>query len=897
MSNTKNGEESLRVAIWNANGLANKRNSLELFAEDQRVDVILVCETRMGPAQNPRLRNFDMFRWDRQNHLGGGVAVYVKRSIQKQQIAQPELTNLEVCGVGIQTGHAGLIKFYAAYNPPNRQLMDSDLLELLDDDSPVIVAGDLNAKHASWNSRVTNGRGNTLFRFAAERNIQVIGPTEPTHYGVHGRPDVLDIAILNNIPYRAEIETVHDLDSDHNPVLLHLEVEDLDFAPSTIDLVDYEFFKETLQSTVGPVPSIHSVEEIDIAVEHLEQKMLEAKSTATRSESLRKRRDVLPQDIRDLIRERNRARKRYHRTLAPEDRTEKNRLIAEVRRQLAEYREETWNNRLESLATEDKSLWRMTKILRHKRTTMPPIHGTTGVVFTEKQKAEAFADNLETQCSPNYTHADLDHIEQINRGVRKALRDTEDSEIIRPTSPSEVRTIIKQLKIKKAPGKDGITNKMIRHAPPKAVMHIVAIINAILRLRYFPDKWKVADVIVIPKPGGQLQFPQNYRPISLLPCLGKVAEKAILWRLKEYESQLHVIPDEQFGFRESHSTTDQVLRVVENIATGFEWNRYTGTVFLDVSKAFDKTWHNGLLHKFIQAGFPIGIIKLMKSYLTNRFFTVKIGSTRSSRRRITAGVPQGALLSPFLYSIYTSDMPRMKEDAATTVALYADDTAVMVRHKSAEHATTRLQDAVERLEQWFRDWRIEVNAAKSVAVMFSKRRSHHPAGEVSMFGTPIPWADQAKYLGVILDKKLTFRPHLTCARQKAIGVMKQLYPMIHRRSRLSMGNKLLMYKMIVRPTMLYASPVWGHAARSHIESLQRVQNNYLRLALNAPWYVRNSQLHREADMPALKTVITDSARRAFHRAENHPNHLVQSAVDYDENICRHKRPRLALNSE
>jgi len=895
MDNSSNGRESMRIIFWNANGLKNKRDSLELFVEDQREDVVLICETHLRPAENPRMKNYDMFRCDRQNGLGGGVAIYVKRSIQKQPLAEPQLTNLEACGVGIQTAHAGLIKFYAAYNPPNRQLMETDLLELLDDESPVIVAGDLNAKHVSWNSRVANSRGNVLFQFASERNIQVLGPIEPTHCGTRGRPDVLDIAVLNNIPYRAEVETVYELDSDHNPVLLHLEVDDLESVPETIERVDYELFTESLQSTVGPIPSIQSVEEIDNAVKHLEQKMQKAKNTATRAQSLKKRRDALPGEIRDLVRERNRARKRYHRTLAPDDRAEKNRLIAEVRRRLAEFREDTWNDRLQTLATEDHSLWRMTKILRRKKTIMPPIHGITGVVYTDKQKTEAFADSLETQCSPNYTHADLDHIGNINKAVRQTLRDTEDSDIIPHTSPTEVRGVIKRLKIKKAPGSDGITNKMIRHMPPKAVMHLVAIINAILRLRHFPDVWKMADVIVIPKAGGQLQFPQNYRPISLLPCLGKVAEKVILGRLKEHEIRIKVIPDEQFGFREAHSTTDQVLRVVENISTGFEWNRYTGSVFLDVSKAFDKTWHNGLLHKFITAGFPIGIIKLMKSYLTNRYFSVKIGNTRSSRRRITAGVPQGALLSPFLFSIYTADMPRMDKDAATTVALYADDTAVLVRHKSAEHAIARLQEAVDKLEQWFRDWRIEVNAAKSTAVLFSKRRSYNPEGQVTIFGTTIPWKDQAKYLGVILDRKLTFRPHIVSARQKAIGAMRQLYPMIHRRSRLSLGNKLLMYRMIVRPTMLYASPVWGHAARTHIDSLQRVQNNYLRKAFNAPWYVRNSQLHREAEMPALEDYLTETARRAFRRAETHPNKLVQVAVDYDENVCRYKRPRMALN--
>src|SRR5699024_11810659 len=132
---------------------------------------------------------------------------------------------------------------------------------------------------------------------------------------------------------------------------------------------------------------------------------------------------------------------------------------------------------------------------------------------------------------------------------------------------------------------------------------------------------------------------------------------------------------------------------------------------------------------------------------------------------------------------------------------------------------------------------------------------------------------EAKYLGVILDKGLTFRSHITSARNKGIAVMKHLYPMINRRSRLSLDNKLQMYKMIVRPTMLYASPAWGMAAKTHISKLQTVQNKYQRMAFDAPWYVRGNQLQREAGMPTIEEVMLKTAQKAFAKAETHPNEL------------------------
>lgn len=886
---------SLQVVFWNADGLRPKRNSLEEFVERIRADIVLVNETHLKPTYGAKLRNFVLYRSDRLNAPRGGTAVYVKKDIEHETIELPQLDQLEATGIAVQTAHAGVLKLYAVYCSPNRALLANELEELLDEDGPIIIAGDLNAKHPAWNSRVANGRGRTLLDFAQQRNdLAVVGPETPTHYGPVGRPDVLDIAILKDIPMRTQLEVANELESYHLPVILHLGDGLDDEAPVTFDRVDWNLFTDRLTASIGPPPRIETVEDIDNAVENLELKIRGAKNEATRTINLQRRIDALPGEIRDAIREKNRARRRFHRTLAPEDRAEANRLVARSRRLLADFRESKWNDRLQELSTENQSLWRMAKALRNQKTSLPPIHGERGVVHTVPQKAEAFADNLELQCSPNYIDADLDHIGEINRSVRRKLRDSDDDEIIKPTSPAEVRAIIKRLRVKKAPGVDGINNRMIKHLPDRGVMHIVAIINGMLRLRHFPARWKVADVIFIPKAQSDLRFPQNHRPISLLPCIGKLAEKVVLCRLQDFVREHHVLPDEQFGFREEHSTTHQVLRVVEQITAGFNWKKHTGAVFLDVAKAFDKVWHYGLLHKLIEADVPIGLVKLIRSYLKSRTFRAKIGEIRSSERTITAGVPQGSLLSPLLFAIFTADAPKIV-DAATTTAYYADDAAILVRHSSAVHVTRKLQEAVDVQEEWYRRWRIHVNAAKSRAILFTKKRDH-PVDEVYMFDVPIPWHTEVKYLGVVLDKGLTFKAHIESARNKAVGMLEKLNPLMNRRSRLSVGNKILLYKTIVRPTLLYASPAWGHAARSHLKKLQSVQNKCLRRALDAPWFVRNTQILREAKLPLLSDFMRETARKTFTGAESHSNPLIRQAVDYDElGPHRHKRPKMALH--
>ncbi|CAH1384258.1 unnamed protein product [Tenebrio molitor] len=271
-------------------------------------------------------------------------------------------------------------------------------------------------------------------------------------------------------------------------------------------------------------------------------------STRIRVEPRHKNKNNVPQWIVDLIRAKNLARRLAHRTGDAVDRREANRLGNEVKYALIDHRNDQWERKLESLTAEDNSIWRMAKALRSNKKPLPPIHGTRGLVFSNEEKAEAFADSLELQCRPNIEDADVDHIERIEHQVEDILsRQIETSTT--PTSPAEVRKIIGSLKVKKAPGPDNIPNKALKLLPDRVVVALTTIINASLRLCHFPSRWKKANVIFIPKPGKDPKFPQNHRPISLLSSIGKVLEKVILTRLVRVTNEKQILPDEQFGFR------------------------------------------------------------------------------------------------------------------------------------------------------------------------------------------------------------------------------------------------------------------------------------------------------------------------------------------------------------
>jgi hypothetical protein len=435
---------------------------------------------------------------------------------------------------------------------------------------------------------------------------------------------------------------------------------------------------------------------------------------------------------------------------------------------------------------------------------------------------------------------------------------------IKCVSPSEILGYIKMLKNKKSPGHDGIPNLVLKNLPRKGIAFLASLFNTCLKISYFPSTWKHSIVIVIHKPGKPSSQVNSYRPISLLPTLSKLFEKTIKTRLDSHIKNISLIPSQQFGFRSKHSTCHQLLRVSEDIIKGFERKCHTAAVFLDVSQAFDRVWHEGLLYKLRKFGFPVYLQNIVKSFLQDRTFSVKIGGVLSTSRPIKAGVPQGAILSPLLYNIFTSDMPL---PVNVKTAVFADDTLLYCTNENVELATLNVQEALNDLMSWFTKWRIAINPNKSEAKIFTLRRPLDPQNLI-ILNEEIPWnpPDQAiKYLGVYFDRKLNWKFHINRKINLAYGKLSKLFPLLNKKSSLSVKNGVLLYKSILRPLLLYACPVWGTASAGIMKKLQTFQNKILRIILKCPWYVRNTQIHKELGIMSIEDFVKNTSQKFFSK--------------------------------
>lgn len=556
---------------------------------------------------------------------------------------------------------------------------------------------------------------------------------------------------------------------------------------------------------------------------------------------------------------------------------------------LKNWKNNQWNTFLSNLSIENNSLWKASRKLTRQTTILPPLINpvTNQMLHNLNDKLELLASHFSTIGAQYDNLIPRTHYYKVNKKVKNSLLNINNAEPIPLSTPTEVNKCIKSLKNKITCGTDELTTIMIKHLPRKAIVFLTKIINGILMTSHFPSAWKTAKIIIVPKPGKNISDINNIRPISLLSTLSKVLEKVILIKLQDFATKNNILIDQQFGFRPGHSTVHQVARIADYITDNFNLNKYTGLLLFDLEKAFDSAWHNGIIYKLLQYNYPLILIKLIKSYLSNRKFYVTHLTYNSSIKTHTSGVPQGSVLGPYLFLILTNDLPKL---SLVNTALYADDLALYCSSYRPESIRNHLQKAASSIFKYYKRWRLKVNTDKTEAIIFTKRHASLPA-EIIINGNTIPWKNEVRYLGVIMDRRLTFNSHINYLIDKTHKAIRILSPIFNRRSHLTILNKKLIYTSIIRPRLTYACPVWFSVSNSTIKKLQRVQNICCRISLNATRYNRIKDMHYRLHLPYISNYICNNSAKFYANCQAHTNKLITVVGDYDMALLRMRYTR------
>jgi len=869
--------KSLLVLQFNANGLKNHVNILQNVLYDKRIDIALITETHFTKYTHIFIPGYQLIKANHpDNTAHGGAAIFVKNSIHFQPLTNYCFDYIQSCTIIVKLNNIP-ITVGAFYSPPRHNISNATFTDYFNTiKSNFIIGGDFNAKHNAWGCRANNPRGIVLYNFVNTNNFNVLAPPGPTYWpsSPAKKPDILDI-FVTKIPSNLHCLTnnILDLNSDHSSVILNVSATVFPrvepprlFSP----LTDRLEFQNILNQRIDLKIKLKSNHDIDEAVNNLTMLIQSAAWEATKpnkTHNSKNNHPIVSDQIRCLIVEKRRARAKYQATRLPSHKTAYNKLANSLKKALAKYKSYEFEQKLHSLSVTDGSLWRETKrLLKYKTVSPPLLNADNSLAVSDAEKAEVFQAHLSKTF---YPHEDI-HIPQHIIDVENFLRSTLPS--ARPEkyfTPNEVKRMISNCSRKKSPGFDLITANVANCLPNKAIILLTYIYNAILRLSYFPTLWKFSQIIMFVKPDKPPDLPTSYRPISLLPYFSKICERLILKRIYPHIISKNVLPSSQFGFRAKHSTVHQVHRVIDAISTSLENKCYCTCAFLDISQAFDKVWHEGLLFK-LRKFLPPTLFLLMESYLTNRHFQIRQGSATSNIATICAGVPQGGVLSPILFNIYAADQPSTQN---TIVADYADDKVILSVHNDPLIASRNLQSHLNLLSEWYAKWKIKLNNNKSIHTTFTLRHGLCP--NVTVNNLPIPAFDTVKYLGLNLDKRLTWQNHIRKKRLILNARSRSLKILLSKNKFSSLKTKLQIYKSLLKPIWTYGIQLWGSAKKSNLNKIQAFQNITLRKITNAPPFVSNMTLHKDL---GIKTVEEEAAifyKRFYNKLENHENPLIK----------------------
>ena len=406
-----------------------------------------------------------------------------------------------------------------------------------------------------------------------------------------------------------------------------------------------------------------------------------------------------------------------------------------------------------------------------------------------------------------------------------------------PISRNEIEELIMNLNVNKASGPDMISHKMLKECVKSVSYPLHILFTRSFEESVFPDQWKIAQVMPIFKKGDKA-IASNYRPVSLLSCCGKLFERIIFKYTFNYLLENNLIYKYQSGFLPNHSTIYQLIDIYHHICQSFDNKQYSCMIFCDISKAFDRVWHKGLLFKLQQSGIEGKLLKWISSYLQNRQQRTVIQSTSSSLKNISAGVPQGSVLGPLLFLIYVDDIT---ETLLSLTRLYADDSSLYCSASSIQDIEGLLNHDLAQISAWAKQWQVAFNPSKTEALFFSLRNID-TLPKLTFNGTDISFVDNHKHLGLTLSSDGHWSSHIENILKSAsriISIMRKLKFEISR----SALNQI--YVSYVRPLLEYASVVWDGCSNTDADSLEKIQNEAARIVTGLTRSVSLNNLYDE----------------------------------------------------
>lgn len=884
---------------WNCRGIRTSIADLQTIIHEKRPAVVCIQETKLAPESYFSLRGYTTYRKDvRADTIAhGGVLLAVDSSVPSKQLTLN--TTLQAVAARVHIGRY-VFTTCSIYLPPGVAMPLAELRQLISFlPPPILVLGDFNSHNVVWGCEDTSARGRTLERLVNDESLCILNTGDRTHFTLpSGRTSVLDLSLCSPELVPSFTWSVGDdpMGSDHFPVLLqYSEVAILGMRPPrwNFQKADLTEFRTRLETVFSQHP-----EEEPLFVERFTSLLLNAAHGCIPRTSGHPRRPPVPwwsDQCRDAIRARRRAFRQFNRHSTESNLIAFRQARAATRRTILGAKRESWRQFVSGLNRSSPTSQIFTQIKRIAGQSAAPPTPVLRVGGDDVTHPVDVANGIGQALAKRCRIGDDDPV--FARHKARAERQpvnfstSDDLSYNQPFSMRELTSAIDQLR-NVSEGPDRIHNGMLKQLPLCAMKALLASFNLLWARGDFPTTWREAIIVPVLKPGKDGSDPLHYRPIALTSCLCKLFEKMVNLRFTWFLEHNDVFTNAQCGFRKNRSTVDHLLTMDTTVRTAFQQKRHVGAVFFDIEGAYDTTWRYGVLLKAFNHGIRGQMGFFLQNFLRDRNFRVRVGGTLSDTFVQNDGIPQGSVMSVALFGLMINDVCDSLSPSIGR-SLFVDDLSVFTTTSSAPTLARQLQLAVGRLETWCSLNGFRFSTSKTVAMHFCRRRRHCPDMAIKLHGKVIPCQPTAKFLGLILDRKLTYVHHIKELRErcfKSLNVLKCV-------SRTSYGadraTLLLLYRSLVRSKLDYACFVYDSASEATKRSLDAVHHAALRIATGAFRTTPKSSLLVEAHEPPLADRRALLGMRYACKLRQFPQHPTFEAVFSSRLIAmfRGARPR------
>lgn len=883
----------------NIRNLYNNRTELTHTITEHKPDIIALNETHLNPTDKFSQRGFTVFRKDR-NRRGGGVAILCRDNLPVSLHKQPEIyDNIEQVTIKIEIKNFP-VYVTSLYLPPGHPF-PIDFFDHLNTFHKLILLGDLNASHTEFGDIYINAAGRRLRRFLHNSRMLLLdaGPTRfPTSIRQINWTAPDKILVSPPIQRRmTQLDVLPPMNSDHCPILLTINTPN--HAPTTqyiaktifkYNKADWDSYREYINDKLPPPPDITNSNALIRADDLLLQVTLDARLRAVpHKQSRQHRQRELPPQIVQLIKTKRRAHRLYMRQHTDDNRRLYRSLQQDVKDAIRRYNTYCWTEitrKLDNTRKDDPTkFWTLLKKLKGQSSINHPLKDNNTHIYHTTQKLDIFRAHLQQihsiQENPLFDQVHYNAITENIRENNNLYTPTEapaniehDNILTANITQQEVTNSINRTR-NTAAGPDTIQNILLKQYPQKAIEFLTEIYRASFRMGILPPRWKHAHILLFPKPGKDHTDKKNYRPISLTATVCKVFERILNRRLQLYIQDNNLLPDTQAGFRQDTDIVDQLLKIMTPVEHGLETRKTTIMVALDTQRAFDSVWLDGLRYKLTRLALPSQFTRWISDFIRDRTAQIKINEHLSNEITIFSGVPQGTVLSPALFNLYVADIP-IPQDDNVRLGQFADDVIYTSTSYRINIARRHINSTLQTLSTWLGQWRLVVNADKSQAMLIKKQncplgaRARYP---VLINNTPIPYKRNIKYLGVTFNDKLNLASHIHHLRKKLKFSIPLLYRMAGRGPEYP-GCKpkttMMIYKTIIRPSILYASQLYTRLSPTHMSQLCATERRLARKAFNLPRNTDNQTVYDVTRIQPISQYITAKNIKYVHNALDRP---------------------------